>query len=91
MPASAAHELFTMGLGLASAGTWGVTVGECRQQALPVRADPLTSPPEKVADPAHAVIDFAGVSKGQTEAKGARLARGAVARGRLHPPAKNEE
>jgi len=89
--ARAAHELFTGGLGLASAGTWGLTVGECRQQTLPVRPDPLTSPPEKVADPAHAVIDFAGISKSQTEAKGARLARAAVVRGQLYPPTHHEE
>ncbi|MEO7329272.1 MAG: hypothetical protein ABI193_11880 [Minicystis sp.] len=89
--ASAAYELFTRGLGPASAGAWGVTVGECRHQALPVRPDPLTSPPEKVADPAHAVIDFEDISRGQTEAKGARLARSAVARGRLHPPVNEQE
>jgi hypothetical protein len=61
-------------------------VGECGQQGLPARPDPLTAPPEKVADPAHAIVDFNGVSKSQCEAKGARLARGAVARGRLYAP-----
>ena len=83
---SAAFELFTAGLGLPSAGTWAVTVGECREQVLNVFPDPLTSPPEKVTDPAHAVVDFTPHSKSQGEAKGARLARKAVDRGRLHPP-----
>ncbi len=84
--AEAAFRHFTEALGLASAGTWGVTVGECAQQGLPVRSDPLTSPPAAVADPAHAVIDFEGISKSQAEAKATRLTRLAVARGRIHPP-----
>lgn len=82
----AAYEHHTGALGLASAGTWALTVGECTVQALPARPDPLTSPPEKVADPAHAVVDFSGVSRSQATAKGTRLARCASDRGRLHPP-----
>jgi len=84
--ASAACELFTGQLGLPSAGTWGVTVGECREQALNVLPDPLQSPPDEIDDPAHAVVDFTPHSKSQAEGKGARLARKAVERGRLHPP-----
>jgi hypothetical protein len=84
--AAGAFELHTTRLGLPSAGTWAVTVGECREQALNVVSDPRTSPPEKVADPAHALVDFAPHSKNQRDAKGARLARKAVERGRLHPP-----
>jgi hypothetical protein len=84
--AEAAHRHFTEMLGLASAGTWGVTVEECTQQALPVWTDPVIAPPAAVADPAHAVIDFEGISKSQAEAKATRLTRLAVARGRLHPP-----
>jgi hypothetical protein len=80
-----AYDHHTGALGLASAGTWGITVGECQGQGLRARADPIASPPEK-ADPAHAVVDFSGVSKSQAEAKGARLARSAGSRGRLHPP-----
>lgn len=82
----AAFSLYTEGLGLPSAGTWAVTVGECREQALNVIPDPLTSPPEKIADFAHAVVDFTTHSKSQAEAKGARLARKAWERGRMHPP-----
>lgn len=78
-----AYEHFTTTLALASAGSWGVTVGECRAQALPVRPDPLSEP--DVPDPAHAYVDFEDVSKSQAEAKAARLARIATARGRLFP------
>jgi hypothetical protein len=84
--AAAAYELYVAGLGFPSAGTWGVTIGECGEQGLKAFSDPLTAPPAKVADSAHAVIDFAAHSKSQAEAKGARLARKAVDRGRLHPP-----
>lgn len=66
-----------------------MTVGECREHRLPAVADPLTAPPETVADPAHAVIDFTGHSRSQAEAKGTRLARNAFERGRLHPTTGN--
>ena len=89
--AAGAFELHTTGLGLPSDGTWAVTVGECREQVLNVVPDPLTSPPEKVADPAHALVDFTPHSKSQGEAKGARLARKAVERGRLHPPVAQQD
>ena len=85
--AAAAYELYTAGMGHLSAGTWALSVGECREQTLNVLPDPLISPPESVADPAHAAIDFTPHSKSQIEAKGARLARKAVERGRLHPSA----
>jgi hypothetical protein len=82
-----AFQHHTEHLGLSSAGTWGVTVAECLEQGLPALADPVTSPPETVADPAHAVIDFTAHSRGQVEARGARFARKAHERGRLHPTA----
>jgi hypothetical protein len=81
-----AFKLHTEGLGLRSAGTWAVSVGECREEGLNVLPDPLTSPPEKIADPAHALVDFAPYPKNQAEARGARLARKAVDRGKMHPP-----
>ncbi len=84
--AEAAYDLHTKGLGFASAGTWAVTAEECAGQSLPVLADPLTAPPEPIANPAHAVVDFTGVSKSQAEAKASRLARLASERGKLHPP-----
>jgi hypothetical protein len=80
-------RLFTEGLRLPSAGTWAVTVHECSAQSLPVVEDSLTSPPEPVANPAHAVISYKGVaSNSQVESKGQKLARCAHARGRLFPP-----
>jgi hypothetical protein len=85
--AAGAFQHYTERLRLSSAGTWGLTVGECREQGLPAVADPLTAPPETVADPAHAVIDFTAHSGSQAEAKGTRLARKAFERGRLHPAA----
>lgn len=88
--AAGAYELHTSELGLSSAGTWAVTVGECHGQGLEVRGDPTTAPPAKVADPAHALVDFSPHSKNQTEAKASRLARTATERGRLHPPAPSE-
>ncbi len=84
--AEAAYELHTRALGLASVGAWAVTVEECTSQSLPVLADPLTAPPEPIANPAHAVVDFTAVSKSQAEAKASRLARLATERGKLHPP-----
>jgi hypothetical protein len=84
--ASEAFELYAKGRGLPSVGTWAVTVGECNEQGLKAFADPLTAPPEKIPDPAHAIIDFTPHSKSQAEARGMRLARKAVDRGRLHPP-----
>lgn len=85
-PASA-YELHTGGLGLASAGTWAITIGECRGQGLEVAADPTTAPPAKAADPAHALVDFTPYSNNQREAKATRLARLATERGCLHPAA----
>ncbi|MFI5297922.1 MAG: hypothetical protein ACHREM_07465 [Polyangiales bacterium] len=81
-----AYTLHTQRRGLASAGSWAVTVGECREQALVAVEDPIESSADAVVDPAHALVDFAQVSKSQAEAKGARLARHAHDRGRLHPP-----
>ena len=81
----AAYDLFVNGLGFPSAGTWGITVAECSEQNLSVFPDPLQAPPENVADPAHAVVDFSPHSKSQAEARGARLARKASQRGILHP------
>jgi hypothetical protein len=80
----AAFELHTECNRLASAGTWAVTVGECREVGLPVRPDEIKEPP--CPDPAHAVIDFSALSNSKIEAHGMRLARKANERGRLHPP-----
>ena len=72
----ASFRLFTETLALASAGTWAVTVGECMSQGLTVLEAPLSSPPEPVANDAHAVVSYTAVSsRSQVEAKGQKLAR----------------
>ena len=40
----AAFRLYTEGLGLPSVGTWGVTVGECREQGLPTFSESAPRP-----------------------------------------------
>lgn len=81
--AEAAFQLHIGCRKLGSAGTWGVTVGECSGLGLPARPDPISEQP--CPDPAHAVVDFADLSNRKVEAHGARLARCANDRGRLHP------
>lgn len=77
-----AYDLHVQAKGLASAGTWAVTVGEAQVESLPSFPDPLTAP---IADPAHALVDFTACSRSQMDAKGSRLAAKARERGRLHP------
>lgn len=87
--AEAAFTRHTECLALASAGTWAVTVGECAELALPVRPDAIIEEP--CPDPAHAVVDFTALTNSKIEAHGARLARRANDRGRLHPPSEGHE
>lgn len=75
-------------LQLPSAGTWGVLVGECKEQGLQTFPDPVTAPPERFPDPAHAYVDFRGLSTSQAEARGARLTRYAIGRDSLYLPRK---
>lgn len=82
--AEAAFQHHTGCLKLSSAGTWAVAVGECTQLGLPARPDEVTELP--CPDPAHAVVDFSGLSNSKVEAHGTRLARLANDRGRLHSP-----
>lgn len=84
--AQGAYHLHTVGRELQSVGTWGITVQECAAEELSAYEAPLECPPEKIADPAHAVVDFNGFSNGQREAKAVGLARAAEARRRLYPP-----
>lgn len=78
--AEEAYQRHTAGRELKSAGVWSVTVEECGEVGLWAYAD---AEPE---DDAHALVDFRGLSKGQTEQKAKRLAELARRRGRLHPP-----
>ena len=83
--ADATFDHHTRVCGRKSDGTWAVTVAECASLDLPARPDPLTAPPEPFADPAHAIIDYTGLSNGQVESKAQILAREATHRGRLWP------
>lgn len=80
----AAFDHHTQQMRLASAGTWAVTVAECRTEELRAYPDPLTSTPRVAADLAHAFIDFTGLSNSRIEAKAVRLARHAVERGCMY-------
>jgi hypothetical protein len=66
-------------LGLRSAGTWGVTVGDVGAVSLRAYDQPRDN------SPAHAYVDFRSLSNSQAKAKGSLLAARARARGRLHP------
>jgi hypothetical protein len=71
-----------------SCGTWGVTIQECSELALPAFPSPLETPP----DPAHGHVDFNGLpSRSQMEKVGGLLARKARDRGCLFSPAKTQE
>ncbi len=83
--AEAAFRHHSEKLKCASAGTWGITVGECDDQDLKAYSDPIVSPPE-ATDLAHAFVDFRGMSNSQVEARGIKLARAAHERGALYRP-----
>ena len=78
--AQAAFELHAHCLSLASDGTWGVTVGECRALSLGCRPDPVEH--ERCPDHAHAIVDFTGLSNRRSRldgrgARGPRVSRAA--------------
>ena len=82
--AKEAFLLYTAGRQLKSGGTWAVTVEECGELGLKCFGDPLYSPPEPVADPAHCYVDFSSLlSNGKRELSGVMLARVAAVRGCL--------
>lgn len=66
--------------GRLSAGTYGVTVGECEDLKLQSFPDPTEG------DPAHAFVSFSGLSKNQVRRKASQLAARATQRGRLYDP-----
>ena len=83
--AEQAFHLHVVLLSLPSQGTWAVSVSECGQQELQVFSDPLLAPPGNVADPAHAFVDFRGLSNSRIESKATQLRNEALVRGRIHP------
>ena len=74
----------TSTLKLDAVGTWSFTVEEASAAGLKSYADPITTDPP---DPAHAIVDFRGLSNTKQELAAKRLKRAADARGRSHPPA----
>lgn len=89
-PASS-HALFTSekprGFAASSAGVWAVSIGEVVAQRLTAWGDPVPASPQSdtPANPAHAVIDFGGVSESGQRKQARTLKARALERGRLHP------
>jgi hypothetical protein len=81
---------FTEKLGLASVGTWAVSMGEVEEaEDLVVAASPTVAAEDPTKNnPAHCDLDFSGVSsKGQKKRKAQHLAMKATARGCIYAPA----
>ena len=77
-----AHTLFVEN-GFASARVYGITVGEFAHEAVLSYADPLTAPPLKKANPAHALADYSAHTPAKQKLVAKRLKRLAIARGCL--------
>jgi hypothetical protein len=77
--AAEAFEHHTQTLGLLSAGTWAVSVGEVSEVGLTAYADPL---PDQQA---HGLVDFRTLGRKAAETKSRILRARAHQRGRLHP------
>jgi hypothetical protein len=70
-----AFELHTRAKGLASAGVWSVTVGDCETFGLDAYEDSVVEP---LPDPAHAVVDFAELTDARVRQASQLLARAAI-------------
>lgn len=88
--AECAHRLY-VSRGRRSAAVYGVSVGEFAEQNVPAYADPLTDATGEVANPAHAVADFASHSGRQQKLIAKRLKQLAVRRGTLYAPPQGAE
>lgn len=84
-----AFLLFTsprpQGFGQASAGCWGLTVTEVEAEGLSAWDDPVAATADTPANGAHAVVEFAPLTKKQQKSIGRKLKAKAIARRRLHP------
>jgi hypothetical protein len=76
------HALFVEN-GFESARMYGITVGEFARESIPSYADPLTAPPLKKPNPAHALADYSAYTPAKQEIVSKRLKRLAMARGCL--------
>lgn len=74
------------GMGLSSAGVWGVSVGEVHGVPLNAHEDPVPATGDRPANPAHCVVDFNGRTGGQTKNASRVLKAHAHQRGCLHRP-----
>lgn len=79
------YDLHTNAKGLQSVGTYGLTVSEFKEEAVPCHADPIPATNTEVGNPAHAVGDFNAHSSGKQKTIAKRLKQKALARGQLHP------
>ena len=75
-----AYRHYTEDLGLRSTGVAAITKAECQQAGLKVRPDPLPN------NPAHAVIDYSGLSRGEIDDVADKLKLSAVSRGWAYRP-----
>lgn len=73
------------GFGLDSVGVWGLSVQEVIDSCLSAWSDPVVGTPEKPENPAHALVEFGGMSQKKWKSVGRVLKLRALARGRLHP------
>lgn len=83
----ASYELHTEGKKLASAGVYGLLVGECLESDLSCYSDPLPATEVLPANHAHAFCDFTQVGPSRHKILAKRLKNHAVLRGRLFPSA----
>jgi hypothetical protein len=72
------------GLGLASAGTWAITVGEASEAGRDTYAEPLED------SPAHGFVDFRELTRGAAERAAKILLAKARVRGCLHPTSETD-
>ncbi len=77
----AAHTRYTTVLKLSSVGVWGVTDAEVASVGLSSAPDPLPD------NPAHALIDFTGLSNKEQRKKAKRLLEFALVHGCLYKAA----
>lgn len=78
----ASYDLHVNSKSLRSEGIWAVTASEADGEGVASFADPDDGPPP---NPAHAVIDFRGLTRRECSAIAKRLAAHAATRKRLFP------
>jgi hypothetical protein len=84
--AEAAYQQFITRPECRSCGVLAVSVAECAAEQLAALDAPLIADDDGCDDPAHAIIDFRGISKNAAEKKAGRLGRIAEVRGFLFGP-----